>query len=185
MQVDERLRRDLTRIAYTIQPDVDHHLEEITRRARRGQRQKALVRVGAVAAAIVTVFVLSLTTLPDRRQGVASGSLSGTYVTTIEPGNAILDESGLAGRWSLRFDPAGVIDVTAPPAYRGVLSAVLYREAGDSFRTNLFEQDLCSGHGLGTYAWHVNGDALRFTVFGDTCAERVALLTSHVWSEQP
>ena len=69
----------------------------------------------------------------------------------------------VAGRWVLEFREKGVLAVTAPPAYPGVVSGVLYAVQGAELRTDLFSQDLCSGQPLGRYAVTITtgGWALR------------------------
>ncbi len=71
-----------------------------------------------------------------------------------------------------------MLAVTAPPAYPGVVSGVLYAVEGDELRTDLFSQDLCSGQPLGRYAVTRTGTGLTLTAVDDPCPDRVAVLAA-------
>jgi hypothetical protein len=182
MSLDERLRHELARAANGVHPDVEHHLGRVMQRGRRHTRIRLIGRV-VTAAALITAFVLiDLTVVRD--PAPVADSLSGTFATTVEPGQPVLDDPGMTGVWSLHFSPDGLLSVTAPDTYQGVLSGALYQSTKESFRTNLFEQDLCSGHGLGSYRWQIVNDTLTFTVVEDGCEPRVMLMTSQVWRDE-
>ncbi len=180
MPLDDRLRQALSRSAADVHPDVERHLERVMQRARSHTRRRWLVGSLAVAAAIVAVVVVDLGVIQNPPTPAAA-AVEGRYTAQVDQSETLLDERQMGGDWSLQFDTGGIVEVTAPSSYRGILSTVLYHVSGDSLRINLFETDLCSGEGLGTYTWQTSNGTLHFTVGEDTCAERVALLTEREW----
>lgn len=183
MPLDERLRQGLSHAAADVHPNVEYHLAEVLRRARVRTRNQLLGAALAVAAVIVAFIVVDLGVIQNRPTPVAD-AVQGGFSARVDASETLLEDAGMAGAWSLQFETEGVVEVTAPPSYRGVVSTVLYQVSGDSLRINLFETDLCSGDGIGSYTWQSSNGALRFTAVGDTCAERVALLTERDWQRQ-
>jgi hypothetical protein len=87
--------------------------------------------------------------------------------------------------WTLRFQAEGNLLVQAPAGYPGVLSGALFTASQGRLRTSLFEMDLCSGDGIGTYHWVRSGATLILTVVDDTCEGRVTVLASTIWTSVP
>lgn len=190
MSVDERLRIGLSRNALSLEPDVDAFLATALARRRRSRRIRwAGATAGLVAAACaVTVLVLSAG-WGDRGASVvpADGSTSSVAVQGRYAGEvaAFAAAPSVAGRWVLEFREKGVLAVTAPPAYPGVVSGVLYAVQGAELRTDLFSQDLCSGQPLGRYAVTITTGGVGFAVVDDPCAQRVAVLAPTTWKTAP
>lgn len=187
MPLDDRLRDGLARNADVFEPDVEVALAMVTRR----RPARAVLRGGLVAAAIIGfVIALAMVKRPDVQTGpadvpsISAVQLAGHYETTI-----IANVSGaqydISGRWEIRFDPAGILDVRPPPAYVGVLSAQLFQTTGTELRTDVFGSDLCSGLPAGTYRWERHDLTLRFTSIDEACAARAAILTSQPWTVIP
>jgi hypothetical protein len=200
MSLDRRLREGLERVTSGIDPDVDWHLHQAVRGARR---RVALRRAGAAlaaAAAIITGVVLGPRALdalwnstgqPSAGQPaptvnepttVGNQAIAGTYRRTVSLGNLDAQNNRLAGRWRIELRPDGTMAVRAPAAFTGVLSGSQFQVQADSFRTTLFIQDLCANLPVPTYRWTRVGDRLRFTPVDDRCRARVAVLASGPWT---
>lgn len=191
MSVDERLRIGLARNAQSCNPDVELLLEAALARGRRDRRRRwAWATAGIVAAACTAlVLALSLGWRSDRGaplvpadSATSNAALQGRYAGEVP---ALQSAPSLAGRWVLEFKPQGVLAVTAPPTYPGVVSGVLYSVVGDELRTDLFSQDLCAGQPLGRYSITRSTARLRLTLVVDPCPPRVAVLTTTSWTALP
>jgi hypothetical protein len=191
MSVDERLRIGLSRNALSFDPDVQVLLESTLARRRRARRLRWVgAATGVLAAACAaTVLVLSGGWPGDRlwpsvpADGTtASVTLEGRYAGEVA---ALPAAPSVAGRWVLEFKAQGVLAVSAPPAYPGVVSGVLYSIEGEELRTDLFSQDLCSGKPLGRYTVTGTGTALTLTTVDDSCPQRVAVLAETSWTATP
>lgn len=200
MSLDRRLREGLGRITSGIDPDVDWHLHQAVRGARR---RVALRRAGAalaVAAAIIVSVVLgprALDVLWRSSRPPAVGqpaptvvapttlgnqAIAGTYSRTVPAGDPDARSSRLAGRWRIQLRPDGTMAVGAPAGFTGVLSGSQFQVQADTFRTTLFIQDLCSNLPVPTYRWIRVADRLRFTPVDDRCRARVTVLASGPWT---
>jgi hypothetical protein len=200
MSLDRRLREGLGRITAGIDPDVDWHLHQAVRSARR---RVALRRAGAtlaVAAAIIASVVIgprALDALWSSSRQPAAGpppptvaapttlgnqAIAGTYSRTVPADDPDARSNRLAGRWRIKLRPDGTMAVTAPAGFTGVLSGSQFQVQADTFRTTLFIQDLCSNLPVPTYRWTRVGDRLRFTPVDDRCRARVAVLASGPWT---
>jgi hypothetical protein len=85
----------------------------------------------------------------------------------------------------LEFKAEGVLAVTAPPSYQGVVSGAIYAVEGDQMRIDLFGQDLCTGRPPGRYAVTRTGAELTLLAVDDSCPARVTVLSSTRWSSAP
>lgn len=187
MSVDERLRAGLAGNAGWLEPEVERRLSAVRARDRRRRavRWSAGLAVAAASAATALVLLDGPGGSPEPLRPVQTPSGSATPQRALLTGDyagRLTGTGDLAGRWVLRFDAAGTLDVTAPSKYDGVLSGVLY-EATDEFRTNLFQQDTCVDQGLGSYRWQRSGRTLTFAVLDDPCVSRVRLLDGVRWRE--
>jgi hypothetical protein len=187
MSVDERLRIGLSRNAESLDPDVELCLETaLARRRRSSQFRWAGAAAGLVAAACA-IGVLGSPggwgswgrPLVPGQHAPSSVALQGRYAGEAA---SITGAPSVEGRWVLEFKAQGVLTVTAPPAYPGVVSGVLYALDGDELRTDLFSQDLCSGQPLGQYTVTRVGAELTLSVVDDTCPQRVAVLSTTNWT---
>jgi hypothetical protein len=184
MSVDDRLRSAFAENAATYDPAVERQLGAVrTRHWRRRQvRWGTALTLAAASLAVAIVLVGGAGDRPPPVPPVQTPSASAPQraLLTGEYAGRVDGAGALAGRWVLRFDPEGTLQVVAPAAYNGVLSGVLFR-AADDFSTNLFQEDTCSGEGLGRYAWQRSGRTLTFTVRDDACGPRVRLLAGVDW----
>jgi len=186
MSVDDRLRQGLERNALSFVPEGERRLADV----RQQHRSRQLVRwsvVGTAAAATVVVAVGLLgggdqDTRPTPPAESPTATPPTASVLTGDYARRLRNAGDRTGRWMLGFDADGILDVTPPSGYRGVVSGSLFTATAD-LRTNLFEQDLCSGRGPGTYTWDRSGTALDLVVVDDTCAARVELLAGGSWEQ--
>jgi hypothetical protein len=187
MSVDDRLRSALAENAASYDPEVERRLGAVRfqqRRRRKVQWGTALT-LAAASVAVVIMLLGGAGDSPQPVQPVQTPSASATpqrALLTGEYAGRVEGTGALAGRWVLRLDPVGTLGVTPPSTYDGVLSGVLF-QATDEFSTNLFQEDTCSGEGLGRYAWQRSGRTLTFTVRDDACAPRVRLLAGVRWHQ--
>ena len=194
MSIDRRLREGANRIASEVDPDVDHHLGETRRRARRRitlRRAGAGLALAGVIVAAILIGPRVLDALGDlaRRQPaggptptIGNQAIAGTYTRTIDAGRAMVRRDHLAGRWSITLGPDGTMVVGAPQGFNGVLTGTLFDFDGNRFRTNLFIQDVCSGLAVGSYRVTAVGRELRFVPLVDPCAGRVAVISGGSWT---
>lgn len=192
MSVEDRLRHGLARNASAYEPDVEARLREMRlRREARHPSHVRLVWVPVAAACAVAALVLSAIALHTARHAFEPAHkappapvaqvLTGSLRATIPDAPGLVRKDHLDGTWVLRLAADGTMRVTAPSTYGGVVSAALFDSTTRAFRTSLFGQDLCSGLPVGRYRWHRSGHVLTFTVSGDACAGRVAVLTQSAW----
>jgi hypothetical protein len=186
MSVDDRIRSGLAANAHTVEPDVEALLSTTLTRHRR-RRTARWAAVAALAAAACTALVLALTslggpapapTVPANRSSTVP-PLPGRYAGQVA---ALPTTPSVAGQWVLDFRADRTVAVTAPRAYDGVVSGVLYTVAGSELRIDLFGQDLCSGKLPGRYSMTSTGGRLVLTLIADACSNRVAILTTTTWT---
>lgn len=190
MSVDERLRIGMSRNAQSLTPDVEAMLSSTLTRHRRTRQVRWAGAAGLVAAACALLALV----LPDgwgpgrqgspvpADRGSASVAPAGRYTGEV---GSLASAPSVAGTWTLDFRPQGVLAVSAPPAYPGVVSGVLYAVQSDELRTDLFSQDLCSGQALGRYAVTETGARLVLMAVEDPCTVRVSVLTTTRWEAAP
>jgi len=185
MSVEDRLRHGLERNAISFVPEGERRLTAV--RAR--QRRRRGLQASAVAAVATVTAFLGLGVLtggdPDVRPASPAENRTASSTAPVLTGEytrRLRDAGDRTGRWVLGFGAEGTLDVTAPPGYRGVVSGALFT-TDQGLRTNLFDQDLCSGRGLGTYTWGRSGTVLELVVVDDTCAARVGLLSGGSWKQ--
>jgi hypothetical protein len=190
MSVERRLREGLVRNAEAFDPQVERRLATLASRHRRRRRLRWAAAVVAAAAALATGALVAPGLLGERSHteqvevGLPTVSaspgqlLTGSYRTTVPAATGVVTSASLAGRWALTLRADGTMTIRAPAAYTGVLSGALFSSTSTGFRSNVFDQDLCSGLGVASYRWTRSGSALRFAVSDDTCAGRVAVFTS-------
>jgi hypothetical protein len=193
MSVERRLREGFARNANSLDPWTEQRLEQVLERHKRRVQFRWAASALAAAAAIAAVVMLGPRLVenvigppePAAPSTPTVQELSGVFTTTVEEGSAVVRDHDLAGNWSMRLNVDGTMEVDAPAAYSGVLSAALFGATADRFRTSVFEQDLCSGQGVGIYVWSLSGGALTLTPVDDSCDGRVAVLASSTWQQIP
>jgi hypothetical protein len=197
MPLDRRLREDIGRLTSQVDPDVDPNLQWTLRRAHRTiaiRRAGAAIAVAASIAVAIVVVPRAIDALRDAQRERPATSptaspgntnpavIAGTYEALIPKDQPAVRQNHLAGRWTIGLGTNGIMTVSAPSSFTGVLSGSLYQIQGDRFRTNLFVQDICSNLPLATYRWIRSGTKLSFTPIDDPCEGRVAMLTSAPWT---
>lgn len=182
MSVEDRLRSELHREADSWTPAVESSLSRVRTRRRRGQWA-----AGTAAAAVLVVVATSAGLIGTaQRSGPPAGPTSAVAESLVGRYAGKVDHPArLAGGWALRFRPDSRVDVEAPAGYQGVLSAVLYRTDGDRLTTTLFQEDVCSGAGVGSYTWNRTATGVRFRTSNDTCTAREQFLTETSWASTP
>ena len=156
---------------------------ELAERSRSGESGAAIAVVASIALAIVVgpraIDALRTEQLPSPGASPTSTNpavIAGTYETVVSSDQPAVRRYGLAGRWTIRLGTNGIMTVSAPRSFTGVLSGSLFHVKGDRFQTNLFVQDVCSNLPVATYQWVKKGSKLTFTSIDDACAGRVAVL---------
>lgn len=191
MSVDDRLRAGLSRNARSLEPDVEALLESTLATHRHARWWRWGGAAGGLAAAACAVVGVVMVGWGGDRAGepvapahttMSSIVLQGSYAGQVA---ALPAAPNVAGRWILEFQAAGVLGVTAPATYPGVVSGVLYAVQGQEIRTDLFSQDLCSGQPLGRYAVTRTGPRLALMAVDDPCPARVGVLAATKWTVAP
>lgn len=180
MSVEDRLRSGMHAEADAWAPEVESSLARVRARRRRGRRAALAGGVAALLAALaVGVGVAgqgSIVGVPAASASVSAEPLVGRFE------GDVVSPARLAGRWVLQFRTDGRLDIEAPSRYRGVLSAVLFRTEADTLATTLFQEDVCSGIGVGRYTWTRTASGVRFTELDDRCSDRQEFLAETTWT---
>lgn len=193
MSVEERLRLALQDQAVTVQPDVETALAGVHARGGAVRSRRAALAGAGVAASVAAVVGAVVWAGPfGREAGPPAGGPTRSAVPTDRPPGvlplrgviegAVTDPPELAGSWSLRLNGNATLDVVAPQDYPGVLAGALYTADRSSFRTTLFQSDVCSADGTGIYTWLAVGDRVEFTVVSDPCGDRARFFEESVWT---
>lgn len=192
MQDEDRIREQIEWSVSRIDPEIGTVLERVSRRGRRRRRLAVAMRV-SVAAGLIALIVIAgpsvlelLRTSPDRPNSPVSpySVIAGTYRTTIAAEPGVVTQAGMTGRWTLRLDPDGSLQLEAPPGFQAEASGVTYRIVGREFQTNAFPNDLCHAQPLpGRYQWILTNGVLRFTIVEDPCEARAILFAGQRWTE--
>ncbi len=189
MSVDDRIRDGMIANATAHQPAVESSLDKVRERGRRAQTRRVVMAAGSVAAGSVAavaaaVLILASSNAPDRTEPAtpapsATSALFGRYQADVT------SPDQLAGHWVLEFGGNGTITVIPPEGYAGVVSGTLLSADGTTFRTNLFEQDVCAYLGNGEFRWTREEGRLALRVGHDPCAPRRTFFTGNRWVAVP
>jgi hypothetical protein len=192
MPAEDRIRDQIERSVSHIDPEIGTVLERVARRGRRRRRLAVATKVSVAAGLIALIVIVGpsvidlLRTSPDRPSSPVSpySVIAGTYRTTIAAEPGVVTQAGMTGRWTLRLDPDGSLEVEAPPGFQAEASGVTYRIVGREFQTNAFPNDLCHSQSLpGRYHWILANGLLRFTIVEDPCEARAVLFAGQRWNE--
>jgi hypothetical protein len=191
MSAEEHIRDQVTRSVRHIEPDIGTELDRIYRRGRRRRRLAVGARVSVAAGLVALIGIAGpwvldiMRTSPSRPSSPVSpySVIAGTYAATIASEPGVVGQAGMTGRWILRLDPDGSLDLVAPPGFRAETSGIAYRLVGEEFQTNAFPNDLCHTQLPGRYVWIKAGGQLRFTIVEDSCKARSILFAGQSWSE--
>ena len=188
MSVDRRLRQALGRSFPNPTPDVDAGLGLVERKARR-----AIVRdrvVGAAVAVVITAafaIVWPLIGSFERTPSPGDGggqSLLDSFAMDLSGHGGALEAAGLDGPWTIAFNGDGTIRWSPPPG-SGINDALprdTFQSTDRTLVTALFQESLCRGQGVGTYAWVRSGDQLVLRTVDDACALRRVVLSTEAWT---
>lgn len=190
MSVDDRLRIGLSRNACSLDPDVELLLVSARAMHRRSRwLRRGAAAAGLVAAACAAGAVVWSGWAGDHQPPVVPATstspsivLHGRYAGQVA---ALPSAPTIAGRWMLDFGSAGMLGVTAPATYPGVVSGSLFAVRGRELRTDLFSQDACSGQPVGQYSVSRTGPRLTLVVVDDPCSARVGVLATTTWTSSP
>jgi hypothetical protein len=191
MSAEDHVRDQVARSVRHIDPDIGTVLGRVSKRGRRRRRLAVAMRV-SVAAGLIALIVIAgpsvldlMRTSPNRPNSPTApySAIAGTYGATIDAKPGVVTQARMAGRWTLRLDPDGSLDLVAPPRFQAETSGVTYRLIGQEFQTNAFPNDLCPKRLPGRYRWSKAGGQLRFTIVEDACEARRILFTGQTWSE--
>jgi hypothetical protein len=170
-------------------------MERLFDRRRRKQRNQ---RIGAAAAALVVTAGMGLAVLglrglggetrpgatptigPDR---VLYLEIAGTYAVTLTSEDPRVQEHSLAGKYTMRLLPDGVVLLSVPEGFgrEGPSpSGISFRLSGNQFTTNAFINLTCP-QSVGVYRWELTGRRLLFTPLQENCEVRRVLFSSQPW----
>jgi hypothetical protein len=169
---------------------------------RRSRRQRNR-RIGAVVVALVIAtagiggMVMAIRGPGDQTRPATTPSISlapqhypqiaGTYTLTLSKDDPRVQELGLAGRYTMRLLPDGVMLLSVPGGFGGEgpsPSGISFRLSGNQFTTNAFVNFTCPGS-VGVYGWELDGDRLTFAPLEEECEVRQVLFSSEPWRAQP
>ncbi len=192
MPSEDQVRDQVERSVRHIDPEIGTVLDRVASRGRRRRRLAVAMKV-SVAAGLIALIVIAgpsvldlLNTSPDRPASPVSpySAIAGTYRTTIAAEPGVVTQAGMTGRWTLRLDADGSLELEAPPGFQAEASGVTYRIVGREFQTNAFPNDLCHAQPLpGRYHWILTDGLLRFTIIEDPCEARAILFAGQHWNE--
>lgn len=183
MSVEDRIRRGMAANAAAHQPAVETSLDRVRGRARL-RRALSVTGAAAAVAAVTTIAVAAWPSPPPADTPAApdrspTSALFGRYAADVTT------PARLAGHWVLTFHGDGTLAVEPPHGYSGVVSGTLFTADEQTFRTNLFAQDVCADGGNGAVAWARAGQRLVLRGSDDPCVARQHFFTTSEWSVIP
>jgi hypothetical protein len=178
---------------FELEPGALERLFDRRRRKQRNQRIGTAAVALVIAAAGIGLVALGLRGLgTDTRPAAPPTSgpgrelyeeIAGTYVVTLSNEDARVQEHGLAGRYTMRLLPDGVMLLSVPAGFGGEgpsPSGISFRLSGNQFTTNAFVNFTCPGS-VGAYRWQLEGSRLIFTPLQEDCEIRRILFSSQPW----
>lgn len=178
---------------FELEPGALERLFDRRRRKQRNQRIGTAAVALAIAAAGIGLAALGLRGLGTDTQPAApptSGpgrelyvEIAGTYMVTLSNEDARVQEHGVAGRYTMRLLPDGVMLLSVPVGFGGEgpsPSGISFRLSGNQFTTNAFVNFTCPGS-VGAYRWQLEGSRLIFTPLQEDCEIRRILFSSQPW----
>jgi hypothetical protein len=113
--------------------------------------------------------------------------IAGTYTVTLPNDDPRVHDNGLAGRYTMRLRPDGVVLLSVPQGFgrEGPSpSGISFRLSGNQFTTNAFINLTCP-QSVGVYRWELMGRRLTFMPLEEDCEVRRVLFASEPWQVQP
>lgn len=194
MSVERRLREGLERSAATVEPDVSLRLPEAVSRGKRRQRVRRTVVVLSTVLVVAGIggAAVQLGRFAEHSQSASVGAtgtpapygaIAGTYTARITPASSVVRHNGMAGDWTLRLDPNGVLTLVTPKSFRNVPSGSAFKIEGARFTTDAFVNDPRCSNDVGVYRWQRSAGNLTFTPVTETCAVRRTLFSAARWRQ--
>jgi hypothetical protein len=175
-------------------------LDRLLDRRSRKQRNR---RIGTVMVALIIGTagiggtVVTLRGMGDRGTPATTPTvppapelypqIAGTYTLSLPEDDPRVQEHGLAGRYTMRLLPDGVMFLSVPEGFGGEGSSpsgISFRLSGNQFTTNAFVNFTCPGS-VGVYRWELDGNRLTFAPLEETCEVRRVLFSSEPWRAEP
>jgi hypothetical protein len=174
-------------------------LDRLLDRRSREQRHR---RIGAAVIALtlgaagVGLAALGFRGLGDQTRPATSPTtgpgrelylhIAGTYRVTLSKDDPRVQEPGLAGAYTMRLLPDGVMLLSVPDTFGRegpTPSGISFRLSGNQFTTNAFINFTCP-QSIAVYRWELGGRRLTFTPLQEDCEVRRVLFTSQPWQVQ-
>jgi hypothetical protein len=181
---------------FELEPGALERLFERRRRKQRNQRIGTAIVALVIAAAGLGLATLGLrglgddvrpatppTTGPGRELYV---EIAGVYSLVLSNEDPRVQEHGLAGRYTMRLLPDGVMLLSVPEAFGAEgpsPSGISFRLSGNQFTTNAFVNFTCPGS-IGVYRWQLERNRLVFNPLQEDCEIRRILFSSQPWRIQ-
>jgi hypothetical protein len=188
-------RQDLERKSerFELAPGALDRLFERRRRKQRNIRIRAAVLALVVGAAGTWGAVSALREIGTERRPAEQPSrpesyslIVGTYTVRLDDDDPVARANGLAGTYTMRLLPNGVMELLVPP--NSLLegpspSGITFRLSGNQFTTNAFVSLTCANT-VGVYRWLLRGNRLTLTPLQEPCDVRAALFGSRPWERE-
>jgi hypothetical protein len=165
-------------------------------RKQRNRRIRAAAGAFVIATAGMGFAVLGLRGLGDQTRpadlptpGPARElylQIAGTYTVTLSNEDPRVEELDLAGAYTMRLLPDGVMLLSVPRGFGGEgpsPSGISFRVSGNQFTTNAFVNFTCPGS-VGVYRWELDEDRLTLAPLEEGCEVRQILFSSEPWRAQ-
>ena len=165
-------------------------------RKQRNRRIRAAVGAFVIATAGMGFAVLGLRGLGDQTRPADLPTpgparelylrIAGTYTVTLSNEDPQVEELDLAGAYTMRLLPDGVMLLSVPRGFGGEgpsPSGISFRVSGNQFTTNAFVNFTCPGS-VGVYRWEIDGDRLTLAPLEEGCEVRQVLFSSEPWRAQ-
>jgi hypothetical protein len=176
-------------------------LGRLFERHRRKQRNRK-ISAGVVAFVIAGLgtwgVVSTLREAGGGRQPAASPTASadaesyaliaGVYATTLRENDPDVVGNGMAGTYTMRLKPNGVMHLRLPPGFQRAgesPTGINFRLSGNQFTTNAFVNLTCADIEPGVYRWELTRYRLTLIPLVDECEVRAALFGSQPWRRGP
>jgi hypothetical protein len=188
-------RQDLDRKSerFELPPGALDRLFERRRRKQRNIRIRAAVLALVIGAAGTWGAVSALREIGTDRRPATQPSrpesyslIAGEYSVTLEDDDPVVRANELAGTYTMRLLPDGVMLLSVPKGFgpEGPSpSGISFRLSGNQFTTNAFVNFTCAKT-VGVYRWLLRGNRLTLTPLQEPCDVRAALFGSRPWQRE-
>lgn len=163
-------------------------------RVYEGHRRRTIRRrltAGLTAGALTIAMVVWLSGIlvtgePPDEPAVSPSAvpIAGTYRVTLPRSNSDVAELGIAGTYTLRLRPNGVIQLSTPPGFEEAHesgSGDAYRVTGNVVTIGSFTTFSCPGT-VGTYRIELTATELLLTPIDEPCALRETIFGTVPWN---